>query len=127
MDQIVPNGQVLMVAFKLLQKEARPPVVTLGPNSQDVSECPLNVEMSKDRLRCLSVRLRQNREMCVTNPALGAAKSVRDHFAFSNLCQAAPMKGSNEVSRNAGRYRYAPSSDGGEDRPPGYSERCSEG
>jgi len=51
MDQIVPNGQVLMVAFKLLQKEARPPVVTLGPNSQDVSECPLNVDILAPSVR----------------------------------------------------------------------------
>ena len=79
----------------------------------------LNLEMSKDRSRCPSVRLRQNREMCVTNAALGPAKAIRDHSAFSNLCQAAPMKGSNEVFRNAYRYRYAPSSNGGEDRPPG--------
>jgi hypothetical protein len=79
----------------------------------------LNLEMSKDRSRCPSARLRQNREMCVTNAALGPAKSIRDHSAFSNLCQAAPMKGSNEVFRNACRYRYAPSSNGDEDRPPG--------
>ena len=81
----------------------------------------LNLEMSKDRPRCLSVELGQNREMWVIDPALQPATSAWDHSAFSNLRLTAPMKGSNGASRNACRYRYAPSSIGGEDRPRGYS------
>src|ERR1019366_4184655 len=86
----------------------------------------LNLEMSKDRSRCLTVRLRQNREMGVSNPAIVPATSAWDHSAFSNLSLPAPMKGSNEVSRNACRYRYAPSSKGGEDRPHGCSGQAFE-